>query len=324
MNTEMMLDILSGIEDELIDEYFVIGEKARKTKKAKKFWVRIGAAVASLALILAVSVWMFVPLGTVNDSAIYRTVEIGDLNAQYLYKKVAAMSNFERWTLRKRLGEPYRSGFAIYYRVEGRGDIADLIVFDSVGNCNLIQFERFVGEDGTARGLDLTMGFVLETIYDISSADDIKSVTFSKDLLNRNDIEKKVKVPTVQIKDREQIERIFSAFSALKYPSGASNIKNISHSSPEYRNGELPLSVQTGRKVTLKLYDGRTLEWKLDPVGKYIDMGRSTRYGLFTDEDMSWLIDLAQIDMEYRYWGTHEDVFGGETASPRETEAPNE
>ncbi len=323
MNTEMMLDILSGIEEKLIDEYFVIGEKARNAKILKRIWMRLGAAVACLALVMSVYIYLFVPLSAIETRAVTLEFKIGDLNAVYVYKQVGAMSNFEKWTLNQNLGERFQIEYRTLYKLKGHDDIEKLIVFDSIGNCNLIEFQRFLDDDGLTVNVDLTMGYVLDVIYNITSADDIRSVTFSKaDWQIGNGIEKDVKISTETVRDRAQIDRIFSIFCSLKYPAKEYNDSYISPSHSDYLNGTSPLSVQTNRKMTVKLYDGRTFEWEFEPFGKCVDMGKTAPiYGDMSDEDLEWLIETIGIDTEYRNWGIPKDeerVSDAETASPTE------
>ncbi len=326
MNTEMMLDILSGIEDDLIDEYFVIGEKARKTRTARKLWTRIAAAVVSLALVLVVSAWLFVPPNFFKvleqPGKPTFTFKINDLNAVYEYYYVDDISRFDRWNLENNIGERYTSvytdgGHFHMFKLKGHDDIEKLIIRDSIGNHNIIEFVGFANDEGLGVNLGLTMGDVLKTVYNIASSDEIKSITFSKADSGGGKIEESVIVPTIKIKDREQIERIFSIFSPLNYGTHE-KISYVTSTFSEYIEGKEPLAVQTNRTITVKLYDGRTYEWKFYPSGNCISIG--AQCGIISEQDMAWLIDLAQIDMEYRYWGTHKDVFVGETAEPSEAE----
>ena len=86
----------------------------------------------------------------------------------------------------------------------------------------------------------------------------------------------------------------------------------------QYKNGELPLSEQTERQVTVTLDGGYKLRFDYSPTSSIIK-----EYGVdvgaeLGESDNAWLISVAQIDMQYRYCGDADlyEASGEVTASP--------
>lgn len=306
---------LGGLDPELIAK----AAPAEKVQKKKKnAWVKWASMVACLALIVSASLWLFLPgLGTSENSAIYTSIKLSDVYSAS-YFQVNDMSNFDKLTLESKIGDLYlETETQKFYKLKGHDDIAQLIVVSDDGDTRLFRFSAMNYWETDAE--PFSFGFLLENIYNVKSADDIKSIKFEKETFSKTDISKKVKVNTVTVTDDEQIGKMFEMFGSLN-DTKIEFTKYIDSRSEEYLNGTLPLSIQTCRKVTMEFENGTSIELRFDPQYKNLRLKNTNSFEGFTEEDLNWLIELAEINMEHVDYGTeNNEVKGGEGV---ETETP--
>ena len=149
--------------------------------------------------------------------------------------------------------------------------------------------------------------------------DKIKNIRFEKVNVSNTGIPKKVKVNTVTVTDDEHTEKVLNIFVRL-IDTDISLTEWINQHSEEYLDGTLPLSVQTVRKVTMEFENGTSIELQFDPYYKNLRLGVNHFEG-FADEDVNWLIELAEINMKHIDYGTEDNKVNGgegmETETPR-------
>ena len=279
-------------------------------KKKKNGWVKWASMAACFALIMSVSLWLFVPgLGTSEHVAIYTSIKFGDVYSAS-YSQVNDMSNFDKLTLESKIGDLYlETETQKFYKIKGHDDIAQLIIVSEDGDTRLFRFSNMDYWETDAE--PFSFGFLLENIFNVKNADDIKSIRFEKASFSKTDISKKVKVNTVTVTDDEQLGKLYEIFGSLD-DTKIEFTKYIDHRSEEYLNGTLPLSIQTIRKVTMEFENGTSIELRFDPYYKNLRLKNTNSFEGFAEEDLNWLIDLAKINMEHVDYGTvNEDIKEG-------------
>ena len=290
-------------------------------KKKKNGWVKWASMAACFALIMSVSLWLFVPgLGTSEHVAIYTSIKFGDVYSAS-YSQVNDMSNFDKLTLESKIGDLYlETETQKFYKIKGHDDIAQLIVVSDDGDTHLFRFSNMDYWESDVEPFNFA--FVLENIFNVKNADDIKSIRFEKASFSKTDISKKVKVNTVTVTDDEQLGKLYEIFGSLD-DTKIEFTKYIDHRCEEYLNGTLPLSIQTIRKVTMEFENGTSIELRFDPYYKNLRLKNTNSFEGFAEEDLNWLIELAKINMEHVDYGTvNEDIkegVGEVTETPRPT-----
>ncbi len=307
---------LGGLDPELVAK----AAPAEKVQKKKKnAWIKWASIAACFTLIVSASLWLFVPgLGTYEQVDISTSIKLGD---DYVasYSQVKDMSNFDKLTLESKIGDLYlETETQKLYKLKGHDDIAQLIAVTNDGDTHLFRFSDMSYWEKGAEAF--SFGFLLENIFNVKNADDIKSVKFEKAIYSNKDYYKMVKVNTVTITDDEQIEKLFDAFGAL-VDTEITFSEHIDHHSEKYLNGTLPLSIQIQRKVTMEFENGTSVELLFDPYYKQLRWKGTNYFEGFSEEDLNWLIEIADINMDHVDYGTVFDEFnegGGEvTDRPR-------
>jgi len=172
---------MGKIAPELIAE---AAPDALPRKGGAKLWLRVVSIAACVIFVFGAAVWLFVPYyGAREDSAKYITFKIEEgYHAAYI--QIDEMSRFDSSTLESRIGELYLEEEArSLYKIKGQDDIAELIAVSSDGELSFFRFSDIVKE------LDaepFTLGFMLEKIYCVTAAEDIKSIVFEKDSNSKN------------------------------------------------------------------------------------------------------------------------------------------
>jgi len=257
-------------------------------------------------------------LGTSEHVAIYTSIKFGDVYSAS-YSQVNDMSNFDKLTLESKIGDLYlETETQKFYKIKGHDDIAQLIVVSDDGDTHLFRFSNMDYWESDVEPFNFA--FVLENIFNVKNADDIKSIRFEKASFSKTDISKKVKVNTVTVTDDEQLGKLYEIFGSLD-DTKIEFTKYIDHRCEEYLNGTLPLSIQTIRKVTMEFENGTSIELRFDPYYKNLRLKNTNSFEGFAEEDLNWLIDLAKINMEHVDYGTvNEDIkegVGEVTETPR-------
>lgn len=291
-------------------------------KSGVKLWMRVVSVAACFILVFGAAVWLFVPYyGAREDSAKYITFKIGEgYHAAYI--QIDEMSRFDSFTLESRIGDIYleEEGRSLY-KIKGQDDIAELIAVSSDGELSFFRFSDIVKEPDAA---PFNFGFMLEKIYCVTAAEDIRSIVFEKDSNSKNEIYAKVKVDRLAVTDDEDISAIFDIFYSLE-ETKVDRVRYVSIMSEEYLNGSLPLSIQVCRKVTLNFKNGTSAELGFDPYGEHLSVGNTNYFMGFGEEDIAWLIEFCGINMEFIDYGTvaHDPIVpgvGDVTETPRPAE----
>ena len=330
MKTMELLTLLGELDEGAVQAPVT---KRRKTKK-RILW---GAAACFCACLLGFSAWFFLPPTTVtsNDQRIV-VVRIDDHLVSYEILKTNTMSRFERTLLPDEPGEVLAvHGDSTFYRPAGEEDLVYIFQVDGDGKQRLLKFDDYVytaGVDMTTSywyemgwlddediaalqgGGDGTMGGILKIVYGVDSTEDIRSIHFGK-YGDEDSVSRRVKIKTVRITDKETLARIYGVLSSMtpmaygqEWNSGSANARDEA-----YLNGEKPLSAQVDREITVTLASGRELTFYYYPVTGFMRRNRPEFYTILSEAENRWLIDLAEIDMEWHDWGTEEEHdYGGE------------
>lgn len=171
-----------------------------------------------------------------------------------------------------------------------------------------------------------TMGEILESIYGVTDASEIRYVKLEKDDAYNGKVSKKVRVKPITVRDDKEIDRFFELLSEM-HPAEfqqMTNFGNVSSHDDAYLLGDAPLSAQINRDMEIKLSDGYTLEFTFYPATGLLRHTRTEMYTILSEADTAWLIDLAKIDMEWRDWGTEAPVIAGEGDETAVSPVPKE
>ena len=318
MTQEKLIDAITDLDSDILNRYFDMkADLAAKKKPRKRTWVKWASMAACFALLVSASLWLFVPgLGTYEQVEISTSIKLGD---DYVasYSQVKDMSNFDRLTLESKIGDLYlETETQKLYQLKGHDDIAQLIIVSADGDTRLFRFSNMDYWETDAE--PFSFGFLLENIFNVKNAEDIKSIKFEKAIYSNKDYYKMVKVNTVTVTDNEQIEKLFNVFGAL-IDTEITFSERIDHHSEKYLNGTLPLSIQTQRKVTMEFENGTSVEMLFDPYYKQLRWKGTNYFEGFAEEDLNWLIEIADINMDHVDYGTVFDEFneGGEDVTDR-------
>ena len=284
------------------------------------------AACICVAL-LSFAAWLFIPPTTVQDHSYQFTViRVEDRLLSYRYVQTASLSRFERFRLPDTPGDLLAThGGNRFYRAENEEDLVYILQETSDGDYDLLVFDGYVpimeidqsywyisgwltDEDVTALtgGESPILMDLLDTIYSVSSAEDIAWVRFEKSQAYNGGISNRVKVKSVTVTDREAIERLYELFPRFHTEAyGQSHsYGHVDTRDEAYLTGEQPLSAQVNREVVVKLVSGRELIFKYYPATGLLRQNVYEMYTNLSEADNQWLISLAEIDMEWRDWGT--------------------
>ena len=306
-----------------------------KHKKHRPLWV--AAAAGLCACLLGFSAWFFLPPNVISNQAlIFTVVRVEDQLLSYEIIQTKTMSRFELLLLPDEPGEVLMThGDSTFYRVAEAEDLVYLIQIDSNGNKTILKFEDYVSTAGVDMtesywytsgwlddediaalqgGGDGTMGEILKIVYGVDSSEDIRSIRFGK-YGDEDSVSRRVRIKTVRIADRETVARMYGMLASMtsmaygqEWHSGSANARDEA-----YLNGEKPLSAQVDREITVTLASGRELTFYYYPVTGFMRRNRPEFYTVLSEADNEWLIDLAEIDMNWKDWGTEKDYeYGGE------------
>ena len=330
------LTLLGDLDEGAVaDTAPVMKQKARKQKKRRALWV--AAAACFCACLLGFSAWFFLPPNVVmNDSSIITVIRVEDQLFCYKVIRTKAMSRFELLLLPDEPGEVLMThGDSTFYRVAEAEDLVYIIQIDGGGKQTVLEFYDYVntaGVDMTTSywyesgwlddediaalqgGGDGTMGEILKIVYGVDSAEAIRGSCFGT-CGAEDSVSRRVRIKTVRIADRETVARMYGMLASMtsmaygqEWHSGGANARDEA-----YLNGEKPLSAQVDREITVTLTSGRKLTFYYHPVTGFMRRNRPEFYTVLSEADNRWLIDLAEIDMNWKDWGTEKDYeYGGE------------
>lgn len=303
-------------------------------KKRRALWMAVAASLC--VCLMAFSAWFFIPpMGVQTQELRLTTVRIGHRLASYRVVKTEGMSRFERVLLPRTPGEAVCvHGDTTFYRIKGAEDLIYLLG-EADGQYTLYEFEHFISLVGvdmrqsywfdagwlTEEDVDAldcetqhNMGEILDTVYRVTSGGDLKRIRMGKSSSHGGGVGKKVTVPTVTVKDGETLERLYRLVSSMT-PTEVGQTMDFGGAEAHdesYLNGEVPLSAQTDRRMVLTLEGGYEIAIHYYPTTGLLYQPRSNQYVYLSDADNEWLISLAEIDMEWRDWGTEKPLDYGD------------
>ncbi len=317
---------------------------------------RIMAAVCACLLVAVFSVWFFTPgfVDVSENGGLYTLVRVGDRLMFYRNVRESGLSPYERLCLPRRQGEILaEQGNITFYRVAERDDLVYILADWLEGETVVLEFQEAVYwpdvnlkdtewyaagriDDEDIAALEQTeiptLGEVLETIYGVRSGEDIRRIRFQKDDADNGSVGKRVRVKAVTTRDTEEIARFYTMLCGMTPRDERQEISfgHVGVHDEAYLKGEVPLSEQINRDIAVELESGYTLRFTFYPAAGILrQTGTDMMLAVLSEEDTAWLIDLAEIDMEWRDWGTEPPSVpgeGDETAVVRpsvpETEKP--
>ena len=318
--------------------------------------LRSWIAAACLCLFTAVfAVWFFTPPqidGTENGGVFYTFVRIDHQLYSYHILHPSFLSPYEYLTLPDRRGAVVgRHGDSTFYRAAERDDLAYLLMVDGDGKQWVLEF----AESPYWPGMDLrdtqwyasgwltdediaalsdaptpTLGNVLETVYDVTSGAGIRRIRFEKDDAYNGTISKRVRVKPVTVRDEAALARFYGLLAEMKPAEYGQKLPfgSVNHHDESYLKGEAPLSAQVDRDITVTLESGYQIHFTFYPATGLLTQSGSNLYAVLSETDTQWLIRLADIDMDWKDWGTEEPISceegdGNETATrPASPDSP--
>ena len=298
-----------------------------KHRRALKWAVAACLCVGFLAFVS----WFFVPPLTVTENSYQTTViRLEDRLASYRYIDTRTLSPYERLLLPDTPGELLAThGGNRFYRAEGEDDLVYILQEKGNGDYDLLIFDGYV----SLVGIDMTDSYwyavgwltdedvnaltgseepimmdLLDTIYSVSSAEDIAWVRFEKSSAYNGEVSGRVKVKSVTVTDREAMKRLYELFPRFHTEAyGQSHsYGHVDAHDEAYLTGEKPLSAQVNREVVVRLVSGRELIFKYYPATGLLRQNVYEMYTNLSEADNQWIISLAEIDMEWRDWGTED------------------
>lgn len=303
--------------------------------RKRRGWKWAVAACICVGL-LAFATWFFAPPSVVvPDGSRFTVIRVEDRLASYRYINTRTLSPYQRLLLPDTPGELLCThGGHRFYRAQGKGDLVYLLQERDDGSYDLLQFDGYVSTGGMdmtesywytsgwltdediaalTEGEEPTMLDLLDTIYSVTSAEDIEWVRFSKDSAHNGGVCKRVKVKSVTVTDREAIGRLYGLFPRFHTEEYGQrhDYGSVEAHDEAYLTGEKPLSAQVDREVTVRLTSGRELRFQYYPAAGLLRQTVFEMYTNLSETDNAWLIDLANIDMQWHDWGTEEPSVGG-------------
>lgn len=349
MKAMEFLSLLGELDEGMLNEAPPVPVVKRKKRRA--LWGAIAACIC--VCLLGFSAWFFVPPMTVTPNDLRLVViRIDDRLVSYEILKTNTMSRFERMLLPDEPGEVLCThGGNTFYRPKGADDLAYVIQERSDGSYAVLKFSDYVSvtgidmtdslltENGWFTDMDIaalngitkpTMGEILETVYNVATPEDIQSIRFEKDHAYEGGVEGKVRIKAVTVKDSEALARLYNLLAPM-IPSDYAQKLDFGHVDARdeaYLRGEAPLSAQVNRDLTLTLVSGRRVTLSYYPATGLLYQHGTGLYSALSEADNKWLMDLAEIDMDWKDWGTEKELGYGEGCEsatnpiPPETEAP--
>ncbi len=339
MTRQMISTAISEISDDYVAEAAEYAAISRVPRRLQR-WLTVAASIV-LAFGLGIfSAWFFTPsdMWGANDHSLKLTsVRVDDKMASYAF---VDMSPYEEAMIESWRGELYRQhGGVNFYRVKGADDLYRLVCETDDG-LRLVEFESWIQPmsadrwqtsywyeygyitDADIAALDtessIYYGDTLRIIYGAERAEDIVSVKFEDADIDKTDIGDSIKIKSVTLRDGESLERIYEILCGMTERDAWQGWVRIFAHDEQYKNGTSPLSEQTERDVIVTLEGGYELKFDYSPTSSIIK-----KYGVgvgaeLSEQDNAWLISVAEIDMQYRYYGD-DSHYGGETATPNMT-----
>ncbi len=307
-----------------------------KRNKHRPLWV--AAAAGLCACLLGFSAWFFLPpMGVFNDDLRTVVIRVDDRLISYEILDTDTLSPFERMLLPDEAGEVLiRHKDCTFYRVAGTSDLFYLIMVDGDGKTSVLEYEDYVPtmgidmtdslltENGWFTEEDIaalnvttppTMGEAWETVYGATSADGLQSIRFEKVHAYEGGVESKVRVKAVTVRDQETLARLYGMLVPM-IPADYGQEPDfgiVGAHDEAYLKGEAPLCAQTARDLTVTLASGRRVKLSYYPATGLLHQRGTRFYTMLSKTDNEWLIDLAEIDMSWKDWGTEKDYeYGGE------------
>ncbi len=311
---DAMINGITDIDSDLIENYFAFKAQLavkKRRERAARMRRMIGVAAACFAIVVSVSLWLFVPIENGEQTERSHSIQCEDLYIQY--REISAMNRFELFTLEAKAGDLYSETDGIaYYRLKGSNSTEHLILRNTAGEYKLLEFRQCYYLEGDG---EITLQYIFGSVFGVENAGQIEKIVFEKVKNRKGSIDRDVVVQEATASEYEIKQRILLILDALTY-SADFDIPSVLPHDEVYLTGKMALSTQTERQITVYLQDGRRIEMRFFPYGNCVTLNGAAYVGI-SENDLQWLIDIANIDMEYHNWGIPDEAKGS-IADPKE------
>ena len=301
------------------DPKWVIDAETYRKKPRYVTWIKSIAAVAAAAC-LALGCYVLSDaflfheslIGTEEQIMITRECLVENHWASY---KIVSHTEAQKKLLARQKGELYlQAGDTAIYRYAGREDLVYLI-FEHNGVLQLGEFDRIYpyasGEEVIDSHWYQEIGFqlfsvdqakqitpltsvdeLLRLIYGVEGAEDIRSVTFVKDVIGPNPGEEE----RTTLRDRETITEFYNILSSLEYQEDEGDALPISPKHAERLKMAKALNVYSGhlsRTIEVKLQSGYELKMHYRGYSGALGLKWDIR---LDDAANAWFVEHGKID----------------------------
>ncbi len=309
MTQDLLTDAVSALDDDILNNYEA--DRAANAALRKRRRMRRCALAASFLLVVAAGLWLFLPLGAATEEGLIIVLldppDDKDYVVQYRREGDSYAYRAESAILALRQGELYMENEAErYYRVKGADDLATLIgERKDTGKRYVYTFSHFtpyMADEETARSMP-ALGEIWSMIYGVEDASDIRRVTLEPMHVSCPH-DRDLPIPTVTLTEAADLARFYAIMAPLDYQGELLHHNPVECASPEYLEGNTPLTVQTCRDVTVEFKSGEVFRLDFFAPEGAVRAWNHADYATLSDADRAWLIGKAEIDLAYRDWGT--------------------
>lgn len=342
MRSMEFLTLLGELDDDVLTAKTAPALTKSGTKKRRRTLTALTAACLCLC-VLGASAWFFIPPNTsTTDSAKYVTIRLDNRLASYRVINTKTLSRFERLRLPDTPGEVLCThGENVFYRAEGEEDLTYIIQKRGDDSYVVLEFGDYI----STMGIDMRESYwytegwltdediaalngapisydedILRDVYGVDSAKDIVRIKFEKADFDNSSVGRSVKIKSVTVKDEETVAVVYGLLTQMEALPVTADwpLTRIFSEHESYLKGETPLSIQTDRKVTVTLQNGRELEYFYSPVDRLLcSTAPLCAYTVtLTEAENDLLIRVCGIDLTWQDHGRIHQPEGNQVASP--------
>lgn len=325
---------IQHLDDDLISDIVL-----EMPKKKHPIWKTLATVAACLCLVCGLallSAYLFLPPEdffppSVSEDASVSMVAFCRVEDRIADYERVELSHLELFLLDDKIGELYaQRGESKFYRLKDADDLEYLIYQKNDATApELLRFHAFwmpeseenlkefyayrsgMLNDAELEGLNydpIGIDEVLQKIYCVFDAEDLKEIRFEKSNVDNSKIGKSVDVKTVKVRDEATLSVLYEILASAKFQLVYQEIETdrVFCESEAYLNGQAPLSAQTERNITLVLQNGKEITFGFSPRLGHLWLDSYYLCAVIGQSaQIQRLIEIARIDMEYHYYGVN-------------------
>ncbi len=308
MTQDILTDAVTSLDTDILANYEAYRTATRSPKQKRRLW-QWGAVAASFLLVIFAGLWFFAPMSGVNSECLYLTLLDPPDNEDYVMEYQYEMHHSYRAepaVLALRKGAFFmENDTTCFYRLKGTDDLTMLVAEQkNTGElylCRFCGFSLHMLYEDAERPMP-SLGEVWSLIFGAADAEDIRRVTFEQSHTSCA-YEREIPIPEVTLTAEEDIAHFYSLMAPLSYDGDIRSANLVECTSGEYLDGKAPLTVQTARRVTVEFKSGKTMTLDLYAADGFLRIWNFAGYAASSDA-LAWLIEIADIDLAYRDYGT--------------------